>query len=468
MADDPILEGIATQTFRLVRKGFDPEEVRSYLVGVAAAVDRRAPTAPSAAAGVGAGTDASDDVRLAVEEAQADLARLRSEQAALRAWFGEDGRPDAVLVPKPVRDASATADTIVRAAEARAAEIRGRAEAEAAERLRAVPDGPPAAAPAVQSWDDVGGSVARVLAGAEQEAIAIRAQAEEAAAGARAEAERLEAQAAEALAQARAQADDVVRAAEARAAQLESSAEEGARTHVAEVLGRAEVDLDRTRRELDQAHGQLEEIHALVGRSLAQRAPRPAFDDPAEVVATAPAPPPESPSATAPAADAAVTVVAPPIVVAPPVVASTAPDPSSPGPAAGPVPADPAAPWAAPAPPSPDGRDLVAPPAPSVLAAAGLEAAPGAGPVAAPGAPPAEQSVRTVLAGTGVPSEDEAAWSPLRTFRARLGAEGDDASASEGASAPVPAESGADGRDAEVRAPGWLTPPSAPPPTSGA
>ena len=295
---DPVLTDLPTKTFSLVRKGFDPDEVRTYLGQVSVAVDalraqaeaaRSTPSGPVPPPAEVAAVEAVVPVEATPVEAppvepppvevvddevlaaaRAELARLRADQAAVRAWFGEDGRATPEQVPGVVRDAAATADALVRAAEDQAAALSPPPPGDAApEPLPAVTPEPVAATGAVRGWDELGGSVARILAGAEDEANAIRASAEASATITREEAEHLRARADEALAVAEQQASEVLAEAEQQAAvtvaeaeraaaattaaaeahsdELRRAADEGARAHVAEVMARAEADLARTR-----------------------------------------------------------------------------------------------------------------------------------------------------------------------------------------------------------------------------
>ncbi len=299
-SNDPLLSGIAERSFSLVRKGFDPEEVRTYLQGLDQAVQ-----AQDHLAGLdGEGTTAEGEVPTSTAElfsrvrhddqradrfAEADrrLAELQADQDALRAWFGEQGRADVNEVPGEVRDAAQRANALIRDAEAHAAEIMTRAQQ---------PGGSTG-----DRWSDLGGHVARILGQAEGEASAIAAKATAEAADILQAAAQDRAVARDDLAQAQVAARAAVAEAEEHAASVYLAAEPRAREHVAQVLAASRGELDAINESLRQARARLTEVHTLVGRSLAEVGATPTLDEPdAFVISPAPAP-----GASAPAAQSA-------------------------------------------------------------------------------------------------------------------------------------------------------------------
>lgn len=312
--DDPALKAIGSQTFPLVRKGFDPEEVRAYLARVDEAVTRLRAAAAGFDQADGAprpvpGPDGSGGPTDTVALAEADLAQLQAEQDALRAWFGEDGRAGPADVPREVSEAAARANDLISDAEAQAAEIVAAAEAradrnpasattsssgatssgtETAPGAGSEPGG--ATIPATgrgDRWDDLGEHVARLLAHAEQEAIAMKAEAAEATAREVEAAEADRSAASDHLVQTQLLVMSMLNDAEGDAAAIRDRAEPEARDHVARIMAEAQRDLDVTRGALHDARARLTEVHTLVGRSLAEASDDQSFVDPAELVASA-------------------------------------------------------------------------------------------------------------------------------------------------------------------------------------
>ena len=283
--EDPVLSGIANQTFRLVRKGFDPEQVRAYLGRLDAAVRRLVPPDPGAWSpppgappqGTPAPQGATAPGGAADAEAQAEarLAHLQAQQDALRAWFGEDGRADPDAVPDEVTEAAARANALIREAEVQVAEMKSEAQS-----APAPADAPADADGNAGRWEDLGEHVARILAHADQEAVAITtaAQANAGRLGEAAEADRVAAR--DRLAESELRARALMSDAEAEASTKRDQIEPQVRDHVAAVLASARAELDATNEALRDARRRLSEIHSLVGRSVDQAGPEGAFDEP--------------------------------------------------------------------------------------------------------------------------------------------------------------------------------------------
>lgn len=230
---DPAIHDIGRQTFRLTRKGYDPEEVRAYLQRV----DR------------------------VVAQLQVAAAERRVE-AAEPAASAADAAEASVRAAALIHEAQVQVDEMLRDAEARVAAAGG------------------------DRWADLGEHVARILAHAEQEAVAIRSAAEASAAEERQAAEQDRVAAGTELDQARQHAAALVAAAEGEAAELRAGAEPRARAHVAELLAEGQAQVEAVTASLHQAHAQLEAIHLAVGRTLADRPPPPVVGDADAFVAT--------------------------------------------------------------------------------------------------------------------------------------------------------------------------------------
>lgn len=329
---DKTLSGIASQSFRTVRKGFDPDEVRAYLKWLDAAVAHLSaeqhrsvslappvdPTGENRAEQAVAEARATADAMVA--QAQNAVAELESRQAALQAWFGEDGRADPGAVPPEVTHAATRANALVRAAQVQVDELLRGAEAQV-ETLRA------------DRWTDLGDHVARILANAEQEALAIRVEAEQTASTSTRAVERDRALARDQLAEAQLRAQSLLSEAEATSAELRQSAEPRARAHIAEVLAQAESELDSTRTALRDSHRRLDEVYELVGRSLAERLPEPVLADAASFPLAEPEPEPQpAPEAVRVAAPATPTYASPEPQTASAYPLWTPPEPATPEP----------------------------------------------------------------------------------------------------------------------------------------
>ncbi|MCU1357792.1 MAG: hypothetical protein JWM89_3210 [Acidimicrobiales bacterium] len=227
---------IANRTFRMVRKGFDPDEVRRYLLEIEIMINQAQPEQVVAAA-----------------QAQAE-AIIAEAHRQVFAGPGPVAQPEAGAVQR--------ADEIIAAAQAEAAAMVREAQAQAA---------------GVDRWDGLGEHVARIVQQAEQEATAIAAEAEleaqahtTAALADRAEAARL-------LGEARAEAADLVAAAEADAEALRASAEPQVRQHIASILADSQSDLELRRADLQAVLDQLEQVQGLLAQALAIRSPLPEF-----------------------------------------------------------------------------------------------------------------------------------------------------------------------------------------------
>lgn len=233
-ADDPALTDISGHTFRLVRKGYDPEEVRTYLRLVDAAVGRLAsPTE--------------------------DTAPPATEVPVVPA---ETTPPS---VPAPVPDAFASGEV----------------------------SGSP-----IDRWDGLGQHVARILAQAEAEAASMTESARTRADALTAEAEADRIAARDDLAQSELKARSIVAEAEAEAVAKRAEVEPQIEAHIVRTLAGAQSELDETRTALREARSRLTEVHALVGRSLSEAGADPSFASPdALLSAPATEPEPESPPA---------------------------------------------------------------------------------------------------------------------------------------------------------------------------
>ena len=269
------MSDISSRTFRTVRKGFDPDEVRRYLVDVQAQVNAggspsMADLPPDAQAEhVVMMARAEADQILADANMKAEAVRVQTE--SMQAWLNDPSaaRPGA----EPAVDSVQKADEIIAAAQAQAEAMVRDAEAQAS---------------SVDRWDGLGEHVARIVAQAEQEATAIVAEARAHADDLRADAEAQRqahvassaadrAEAARSLVEANAHAAQIVAEAEAEAASLRIEAEPKARQHIESVLATAQQDLDTTRTDLQVVLDQLHEVQTLVTQSLAHRKHLPEF-----------------------------------------------------------------------------------------------------------------------------------------------------------------------------------------------
>src|SRR3954466_1201579 len=233
---------ISSRSFRTVRKGFDPDEVRRYLLEVQGLVNalEAGPPPPGAADADAAAEQVVSAARAQAESILADANRILEdarEQQALHAWLGPEG-VDAMAPAADSVDAARQAESIVAEAQARAEAIVAEAEAQAA---------------SVDRWDGLGEHVARIVQQAEEESKAIvaaaRTSAESIVADAElqrfqltsaASAERSEAS--ETLERARAEAADRVRTAEAESTRIREEAEPKARSHIESVLAASRDD----------------------------------------------------------------------------------------------------------------------------------------------------------------------------------------------------------------------------------
>lgn len=243
--DDPALANISGQTFRLVRKGYDPKEVRAYLRrvdaavgGLASAAETAPPTAP--------------------QEPSAPVATpLAPVQAAAEITPAS--------VPAPVPDAFASGEV----------------------------SGSP-----TDRWDGLGQHVARILAQAETEAATMTESARTRADVLEAEAEADRIAARDELAQSELKARSIVAEAEAEAVAKRAEVEPQVKAHIAATLAGAQSELDETRTALREARARLTDVHALVGRSLGEVGSDPSFGSPDELLRT-PAAEPEPGSSSA-------------------------------------------------------------------------------------------------------------------------------------------------------------------------
>lgn len=267
---DPGSTAIAARTFKIARKGFDPDEVRTFLEEVQAAV--RARDASSGAPAVPAPE--------ALVEAQRVVAAARQQAEAVLA-----------AAPPPSGDAPAgpaAGEDAVTAAVRQADEIIGAASAQV-DALRAEAAGP--ADGAGDRWGDLGGHVAAILQRAEAEAERIGREAEASVADLTALAAQDQATAAGLLAQAEAKAAAVVAAAEVDAAQLVQHAEPRIEAHLVQAHAQADAERAAGDAVLVDAIGRLRDLQVALDRALAERDPSPGLPGPLHFLVAPPAAP---------------------------------------------------------------------------------------------------------------------------------------------------------------------------------
>lgn len=267
---DPGSTAIAAQTFKIARKGFDPDEVRTFLEEVQAAVRARdalagAPAAPSPEALV---------------EAQRVVASARQQAEAVLAA----APPSAAGAPGPPTGGEHAVTAAVRQAD----EIIGAASAQV-DALRAEVAAPTDGAG--DRWGDLGGHVARTLQGAEAEADRIGREAEELLARLAAQTAQDQATAAGLLAQAEAKAAAVLSAAEVDAGLLVQHAEPRIEAHLAHAHAQAEAERASGDAALVDAIGRLRDLQVALDQALAERAPTPGLPGPLHFLVAPPAAP---------------------------------------------------------------------------------------------------------------------------------------------------------------------------------
>lgn len=217
---------ITTRTFRVVRKGYDPDEVQAFLTELEPMLGRG--EEPST---VDAVPHADDIIRAAQDQADS---MIRDAEARVAALAGVGERP-----------ATSTADG---------------------------PDVGSSAEAGGDRWQDLGEHVSRVLQRAQAEAHRIVEAATARVAADTAAAATDREQAAETLRLARAEAAELTAQAEARVVEAQGDAVPRARTHVASILAEAQADLDASRIDLRAVLDQLQDVRSLVTRSLDARA----------------------------------------------------------------------------------------------------------------------------------------------------------------------------------------------------
>ena len=228
---------IANRTFRMVRKGFDPDEVRRFLLEIQIMINQSQP-----------------EQIIASAQAQAEAIIAEAHRQALAGPGPFAAQPEAGAVQR--------ADEIIAAAQAEAAAMVREAQAQAA---------------GVDRWDGLGEHVARIVQQADQEATAIAAEADLEAQAHTAAALADRAEAARLLGEARSEAADLVAAAEADAEALRASAEPQVRQHIASILADSQNDLELRRADLQAVLDQLEQVQGLLAQALAIRTPLPEF-----------------------------------------------------------------------------------------------------------------------------------------------------------------------------------------------